>query len=57
MDATAYLRRRQPIKILALLATRVAADPDRAAEARSDLMVWVRSVGRDVGGPALAGAA
>lgn len=54
---SAYLRRREPVRILALLAARVAADPSRAAATREDLVRWVRAVGRDVGGQAPAQAA
>lgn len=43
-----YLRRREPVRILALLATRVASDPDRGETARRDLVEWVRAIGRDV---------
>lgn len=45
---SAYLRRREPTRILALLATRVASDPGRAEASRQELVHWVRALGRDV---------
>lgn len=44
--SSTYLQRREPIRILALLATRAAEDPSRADEHRRTLVEWVRSLGR-----------
>lgn len=41
-----YLQRREPVRILALLATRWLLDPGRADEHRTTLRQWVRSLGR-----------
>lgn len=43
--SSAYLRRRDPLRILALLATRAVVDPARAAEHRQRLLAWVAEVG------------
>jgi hypothetical protein len=42
-----YLRRREPLRILALLATRAITDPGRSAHHWADLAAWVRSVASD----------
>ncbi len=41
-----YLQRRDPVRILALLATRGVLDPPRAVEHRNALVDWVRLLGR-----------
>jgi len=47
-----YLQRREPVRILALLATRGLLEPDRSHEHRTALVDWVRSVGRESRVPA-----
>jgi hypothetical protein len=44
---SSYLRRREPLRILALLATQAVLDPGRAAEHRARLMAWVSALGAD----------
>lgn len=44
---SSYLRRRDPIRILALLSTRGALDPAHARVHRTTLTDWVRAVGND----------
>jgi hypothetical protein len=41
---SSYLRRREPLRILAYLATREVADPARAAAHRARLLAWVAGV-------------
>lgn len=41
-----YLQRREPVRILALLATRGVLDPGHASDHRAVLTEWVRSLGR-----------
>lgn len=45
--ASSYLRRRDPIRILALLSTRALEDPTHAVEHRAVLTDWVRAIGSD----------
>jgi hypothetical protein len=40
-----YLRRREPLRILAYLATRAVVDPARASDHRARLMSWVADLG------------
>lgn len=42
-----YLRRREPVRILALLSTRGLTEPGRTREHRSALTTWVRALGAD----------
>lgn len=44
---SSYLRRRDPLRILALLSTRAVLDPARAGEHRARLLAWVTDLGRD----------
>ena len=44
---SSYLRRREPLRILALLATRAVLDPERAGEHRARLLAWVSDLGAD----------
>lgn len=44
---SSYLRRREPLRILAFLATRAVVDPARAAEHRARLLSWVSALGAD----------
>jgi len=43
---SSYLQRREPVRVLALLATRSLRDPLRAHEHRTTLEAWVRGLGR-----------
>ena len=52
-----YLRRREPLRILSLLATRAITDPGRAAQYRAELAAWVRSFSSDTPARAAARAA
>ncbi|MEV6847950.1 hypothetical protein [Actinoplanes sp. NPDC051411] len=47
--SSAYLRRREPLRILALLASRAVTDSARAGEHRDHLLAWVADVGADPG--------
>jgi hypothetical protein len=47
---SSYLRRREPLRILAFLATRAVADPARADTHRARLLAWVAGV--DAAAPA-----
>ena len=42
---SAYLRRREPLRVLALLVSRAAVDPDRAAEHSARLQTWISDLG------------
>lgn len=44
---SSYLRRREPLRILALLATRGVVDPVNVATHRADLRAWVAALGDD----------
>ncbi|MGW5723568.1 hypothetical protein ACWEVP_45885 [Amycolatopsis sp. NPDC003865] len=44
---SAYLRRREPLRILALLSTRAVLAPEAAADHQAALLSWVTSVGAD----------
>lgn len=44
---SSYLRRREPLRILALLATRAVLDPARAGEHRARLLAWVTDLGAE----------
>jgi len=44
---SSYLRRRESLRILAILVTRIALDPARAAEHRANLEGWVIELGKD----------
>jgi hypothetical protein len=45
--SSSYLRRREPLRVLAALTTRAALDPARAAEHRTRLLAWVADLGAD----------
>jgi hypothetical protein len=45
--SSAYLRRREPLRILAYLSTRAVLDPAAAADHRARLLAWVTDVGAD----------
>ncbi|GLY43092.1 hypothetical protein Amsp01_091150 [Amycolatopsis sp. NBRC 101858] len=45
--ASAYLRRREPLRILAHLSTRAVLEPASAAEHQARLLAWVTDVGAD----------
>lgn len=45
--ASAYLRRREPLRILAHLSTRAVLEPAAAAEHQARLLAWVTDVGAD----------
>lgn len=45
--ASAYLRRREPLRILAHLSTRAVLEPGAAAEHQARLLAWVTDVGAD----------
>jgi hypothetical protein len=47
---SSYLRRRDPLRILALLAVRAVVDPARAGEHRLALRTWVSALGREDAG-------
>lgn len=49
---SSYLQRREPIRILALLALRSLDEPEKTKEHRETLVSWVRSVGRTASLPA-----
>jgi len=42
---SSYLRRREPLRVLALLVTRAAGDPGRAAEHSARLQTWISDLG------------
>ncbi|GAA5165296.1 MULTISPECIES: hypothetical protein [Amycolatopsis] len=44
---SAYLRRREPLRILAHLSTRAVLDPGAAAQHQAALLAWVTDVGAD----------
>jgi len=44
---SSYLRRREPLRVLAVLATRSVLDPARAGEHRARLLAWVTDLGAD----------
>lgn len=44
---SAYLRRREPLRILAHLSTRIVLEPAAAAEHQARLLAWVTDVGAD----------
>jgi hypothetical protein len=44
---SAYLRRREPLRILAHLSTRAVLEPAAAAEHQARLLAWVTDVGAD----------
>ena len=44
---SSYLRRRDSLRILAVLAARTLTDPPRAAEHRARLRAWVSDLGAD----------
>ncbi|WP_372665986.1 hypothetical protein [Amycolatopsis kentuckyensis] len=44
---SAYLRRREPLRILALLSTRAVLAPEAAADHQAALLAWVTAVGAD----------
>ena len=44
---SSYLRRREPLRILAVLATRAVLDPERASEHRARLLAWVSDLGAE----------
>jgi hypothetical protein len=44
---SSYLRRREPLRILAYLATRAVLDPARAGEHQARLSTWVSDLGAD----------
>lgn len=50
--SSSYLQRREPIRILALLALRSLDEPEKTREHRESLVSWVRSVGRTASLPA-----
>jgi hypothetical protein len=50
---SSYLRRRQPLTVLALLTTRAVLDPGGAAGHRNRLRSWICDVGADAGSPIL----
>jgi hypothetical protein len=50
--SSAYLRRREPLRILAHLSTRALLDPAAAAEHQARLLDWVTAVGADAASPA-----
>jgi hypothetical protein len=52
-----YLRRREPLRILAHLATSAVIDPARAGEHRARLLAWVADVGTDAARPITSGRA
>jgi hypothetical protein len=45
--SSAYLRRREPLRILAYLSTRAVLDPAAAADHQARLLAWVTDVGAD----------
>jgi hypothetical protein len=45
--SSTYLRRREPLRVLAALTTTAALDPARAAEHRTRLLTWVADLGAD----------
>lgn len=49
--SSAYLRRREPLRILAYLTTRAVLDPKAAADHRARLLTWVTDVGADATPP------
>lgn len=51
--SSAYLRRHEPLRILAHLATRAVVDPARAAEHRARLLAWVTDLGADAAAPSV----
>lgn len=44
---SSYLRRREPLRILAYLATQAVVDPARAGEHRARLLAWITDLGAD----------
>jgi hypothetical protein len=44
---SSYLRRREPLRILALLTTQAVLDPARAGDHRTRLLSWVSNLGAD----------
>jgi hypothetical protein len=50
--SSAYLRRREPLRILAYLSTRAVLDPAAAGNHRARLLAWVTDVGADAASPA-----
>jgi len=49
--ASSYLRRREPLRILAYLSTRAVLDPAAAAGHRAHLLTWVTDLGADAAPP------
>ena len=47
LTTSSYLRRRHPLPVLSLLATRAQLDPAHAAQHRSRLRSWIADVGAD----------
>ena len=47
LETSAYLRRRDPLRVFAVLATRTLHDPARAADHRAVLRRWVTDLGSD----------
>lgn len=48
LTRSAYLRRREPLRILSYLATRAVAEPSQAGVHRARLVQWVADLGADV---------
>ncbi|WP_406356398.1 hypothetical protein [Streptomyces sp. NBC_00658] len=49
--SSSYLRRHEPLRILAHLATRAAAEPAHAGDHRTRLLAWITDLGADTAAP------